>query len=71
MVKITSDPATGSSRKLRPLFKGPFKVMAVLPNDRYAVEDLRDKGKKYNTVVAVDKIKSWVVLNEDNDLPFA
>ena len=45
--------------------------MAVLPNDRYAVEDLRDKGKKYNTLVAVDKIKPWVILNEANDLPFA
>lgn len=70
MVKITSEPASGSSRKLRPIFKGPFRIKAVLPNDRYVVEDLRSKGKKIDTVIAVDKIKPWVVLNGDKDLPF-
>lgn len=40
MVLITSDPATGSSKKLYPKFKGPFRVHKVLINDRYEVEDL-------------------------------
>lgn len=42
LVQITSDPATGSSRKLHPKFKGPFRVRKVLINDRYEVDDLRE-----------------------------
>ncbi|XP_076383111.1 uncharacterized protein LOC143260682 [Megalopta genalis] len=50
--------ATGESRKLLPVAKGPFKVTAVLPDDRYEVLDLRDMRKSRNsrTVVAVDKL---------------
>lgn len=70
LVKITSEAATGQSRKLQPAFKGPFKVTSVLPNDRYVVEDLREHGKRYKTVVAVDHIKPWVVLNAEKDVPF-
>lgn len=70
MVKITNDVATGSSKKLHPVFKGPFKVKAVLPNDRYVLEDLRTKKGSRLSVIAVDKMKPWVVLNGPEDLPF-
>ncbi|XP_033333276.2 uncharacterized protein LOC117224434 [Megalopta genalis] len=57
--------ATGESRKLLPVAKGPFKVTAVLPNDRYEVLDLRDMRKSRNsrTVVAVDSMKPWVTFD--------
>lgn len=69
MVKITSEPGTGQSKKLNPVYKGPFKITGVLLNDRYVVEDMRCK-RANKTVVAVDKIKPWVVLNAQEDQPF-
>lgn len=70
MVKINSYIATGSSRKLRPVFKGPFKVKSVLPNNRYVFEALRNKKGSQISVIAVDKMKPWVLLNDTDDLPF-
>lgn len=68
MVKITSVPGCGQSKKLNPVYKGPFKITAILPNDRYVVEDMRCK-RSNKTVVAVDNIKPWVVLNSLEDQP--
>lgn len=68
LVEVSSIPATGSSKKLFPAFKGPFKIEVVLPNDRYIVTDMRD-NKKRKSVVAVDKLKKWVVLNGQEDQP--
>jgi transposase InsO family protein len=62
LVSITSEVATGSSRKLLPKFKGPFRVTRVLFNDRYEVEDLRERRFNQRTVVAVDKMKRWITL---------
>lgn len=64
MVLKTDNPATGSSRKLIPKFKGPFRINRVMFNDRYEVEDLREGLKNYKTVVAVDKIKPWILLKD-------
>nr|CAI5827382.1 unnamed protein product [Callosobruchus analis] len=55
-------PATGGSKKLLPTFKGPFRVIKVLPNDRYELEDLREGRKKRRSVAAVDSMKPWIVL---------
>lgn len=67
MVLITSEPATGSSRKLFPKFKGPFRVTKRLLNDRYAVVDLREGAPKRSTptVVAADHIKKWLTIQDD------
>lgn len=62
LLRITSIPSTGESKKLYPKFRGPFRVVAVLPNERYEVEDLRGKRRKQRTVVAVDHIKPWITL---------
>lgn len=63
LVMVAAIPlSTGGSRKLLPRFKGPFRVTKVLLNDRYEVKDLREGAKKTTTVVAVDKMKPWVVL---------
>ena len=45
--------------------KGPFKIIAVLPNDRYEVEDLRQlqKGRGHRSVIAVDSLQKCVVFD--------
>lgn len=62
LVQITSDPATGSSKKLHPEFKGPFRISKVLINDHYEVEDLREGCRQNRTIVAADRDK---VLDHD------
>lgn len=62
LVQITSEPATGSSKKLHPKFKGPFQIYKVLINDRYEVEDLREGCRRNRTVVAADRMKPWITI---------
>lgn len=62
LVQITSDPATGSSKKLHSKYKGPFRIQKVLINDRYKVEDLREGRRRSQTVVAADRIKPWITI---------
>lgn len=64
MVAKTDLPATGDSRKLLPKFKGPYRVTAVLSNDRYAAVSLAEGRRKVPMVVCVDKMKPWVSLRE-------
>lgn len=40
LVKIIREKATGSSRKLFPKYKAPFRVHKVLFNDRYELKDM-------------------------------
>lgn len=65
LIQITSDPATGSSKKLHPKFKGPFRVCRVLINDRYEVEDLREGCRRSCTVTAADRMKPWITIQEE------
>lgn len=62
MVLKTYFSATEWIKKLLPQFKGPFKIRKVLYNDRYEVEDIREGMKRLKTVVAVDKLKPWMIL---------
>lgn len=64
LIRITSLPVTGESKKLYPKFRGPYRITAVLPNDRYEVEDQRS-NRKQRTVVAVDHIKLWITLRDE------
>jgi hypothetical protein len=59
LVLITSTQNSGSSKKLLPKFRGAFRVVAALFNDRYVVEDLREGRYKSRTVVAVEKLRPW------------
>lgn len=41
LVLVEYEPfSTGTSRKLEPLYKGPFIITKVMPNDRCLVEDI-------------------------------
>lgn len=62
LVQITSDPAIGSSRKLHPKFKEPFRVHRVLINNRYEVEDLREGRRRGQIVAAADRMKPWITI---------
>lgn len=56
----------GKSKKLIAKFHGPYRILKILPNDRFLVEDtpLTRKGnKKYENVVALDKIHPWLNFN--------
>lgn len=59
----------GQSRKLMPKCSGPYRVVNVLENDRYEVEDTpitKKTGKPtYKAIFAVDKIHPWLVFSND------
>lgn len=56
----------GQSKKLEPKCRGPYRIKKVLPNDRYVIEDtpITRKGKRYEAIVAVDKIFPWLTVTQ-------
>ncbi|KAI5651408.1 hypothetical protein NE865_00652 [Phthorimaea operculella] len=48
-----------TSGKLVQRYAGPYKVTAVLPNDRYEVTSYTKGKQAYKNIVARDKIKVW------------
>lgn len=53
----------GKSQKLIPKFQGPYRILKILPNDRFLVEDTpltRRGNRRYENVVALDKIHPWM-----------
>lgn len=71
LVKIQSQSNDGQSRKLLPVFKGPFQVRKVLGNDRYEVADVKGSErsmKKYTGVSAAESMKPWIRIDDwDSD----
>lgn len=60
---INDKEHVGKSKKLISKFHGPYRILKVLPNDRFLIEDtpLTRKGNKsYENVVALDKIHPWL-----------
>lgn len=47
------------SGKLVPRYAGPYKVTAVLPNDRYEVTSVTKGKRMYKNTIARDKLKVW------------
>ncbi|KAL4719884.1 hypothetical protein ACJJTC_014821 [Scirpophaga incertulas] len=61
-------PHDGKSQKLAIKFQGPYRITKVLPNDRYLIEDTpmtRKHGRRYEAIVAVDKIHPWLIFRRD------
>jgi transposase InsO family protein len=48
-----------TSGKLVPRYAGPYKINAVLPNDRYEVSSAARGKRAYKSVVARDRMKLW------------
>lgn len=71
LVLAENEPtSTGASRKLEPLYKGPFIIKEVLDKDRYVIEDLPGSTRTqrhYTSVYASDKIKPWCALPSIED----
>lgn len=66
LVKIPSQTNDGQSRKLLPVFKGPFQIKKVLGNDRYEISDLRGSersARKYTGQTAAENMKPWININ--------
>lgn len=68
LVSVKRDvPSDGNSKKLAAKFQGPYKIKKVLPNDRYLIEStpltLKRGQRKYENIVAIDKLKPWLVFN--------
>lgn len=62
IVRAIASNSSGQSKKLEPKLQGPYRIIKVLPNDRYLVEDtpLSRKGRRYEAIIAVDKIYPWM-----------
>lgn len=62
-------PSDGKSKKLAVKFQGPYRISKVLPNDRFLIEDTpltrKTGSRRYESVVAGDKIKPWLVFNRN------
>lgn len=71
LVRIVRAIASGSgqSKKLEPKLQGPYKVIKVLPNDRYVVEDtpISRKGRRYEAIIAADKMYPWLSFKSMSD----
>lgn len=68
MVRKTDSTSSGP-KKLQPKFKGPFRIVKVLDNDRYVVTDLRSSRQSNTSIIAIDSLKSWIVLNDQESQP--
>ncbi|GLV46486.1 hypothetical protein CBL_20815 [Carabus blaptoides fortunei] len=63
LIRITSLVANGTSRKLTPKWRGPFRVSAILGNDRYEVAEIKGSSRSqipYLGVAGVENIKPWI-----------
>ena len=63
MLRITSTPSTGTSRKLEPKWRGPFRVTRVLEHDRYEVGKIAGMQRSkipYHGKVGLDNMKPWI-----------
>lgn len=54
----------GQSRKLLPKYKGPFRIIKQLPNDRFVVKELTGSGRSqragFENVESVEHLKRWI-----------
>ncbi|CAB3257278.1 unnamed protein product [Arctia plantaginis] len=54
MIPNHHTPADGKSKKLRPKFRGPFRVTGVLDNDRYEISSIDELSKrKYKKYLSI------------------
>lgn len=56
-----------TSGKLVDKYAGPYKVVKILDNDRYRVESLNVRGRRYRNIIASDKMKPFRI-QENSDI---
>jgi hypothetical protein len=62
MIRVTSNPATGTSQKPLPKWRGPFRMTQVLENERYEVSDISGAVRsrvKYVAEAAAENMQPW------------
>lgn len=67
LIKIQTQTNDGKSRKLLPVFKGPFQIKKVVGNDRYEVTDLRGSersNKSYTGTAAAENMRPWIRIDD-------
>ena len=60
---VTNKATAGKPKKLAAKFQGPYRIIKILPNDRFVVEDTpitRKGNRRYENIVAIDKIYPWL-----------
>lgn len=63
LLRITSNKCTGTSQKLLPKWRGPFRIAAILGNDRYEVREIPGMMRSqtpYLGVAGIDNMKPWI-----------
>lgn len=54
----------GQSKKLQPKYKGPFRIVKTLPNDRVVIRELAGSGRSrraaFENIESVEHLKRWV-----------
>lgn len=63
-------PHDGRSQKLVVKYQGPYRIVKLLPNERFVIEDTplsRKNGRKYEAIVSIDKIQPWLVFDRNFD----
>lgn len=64
LVLVKKQKIGEGSKKLLDNYRGPFKIIKKLPNDRYVLGEIqgshRSQRAPYKNVEAVDKLKKWV-----------
>lgn len=69
LVKILSQTNDGQSKKLMPVYKGPFQIEKILGQDRYRVTDMRGSErshKRYTGTAAAENMKHWIRIDDWN-----
>lgn len=60
---LIDSTTAGKSKKLVPKFHGPYRIVKILPNDRFLVEDTpitRKGNRRSENVIAIDKLHPWL-----------
>lgn len=61
---------SGEDRKLKPAYKGPYRIAKILNKNRYVVQSIPGISQgNYNSILSTDRIKSWIkpISNNNNN----
>lgn len=56
------DVTVGTNKKLIPLYRGPYTIHKVMPNDRYVIRDIENcqlTQRPYNNIIEAARLRPW------------